>query len=263
MEDEENANKCKIGLDRCRERVLNRVKQNWNAGMPFMRTSNSLSVIGSVAVAALLAAGQASGITAFDNTGVVPDQFTSGPYALGMDFTVNTPILVTSVGAYDAYGNGSFLNPISVAIYNVANQQQVAGSSVTLSGNTWDYNEGSSSFINVAPLTLEPGTYSIVAAGYGASGEEPYYWTNPSDQTTPGFNNGGGLISLVSGGGRWASSATLLFPTTPSGGPPGNPSPNYAAGTFEFTAIPEPSTLALVGLGGLSLLLFSFRKRWN
>lgn len=216
-----------------------------------MRTSNSLKIVGGVAVAALLAASQANGIIAFDNTtGVVANRSVGGPYALGMEFTVNTSIMVTRVGAFDA-GAVGFVNSIPVAIYNVANQQLVPGTSVTLSGTTWDYTDGSSRFMNLStPVTLGPGTYSIVAANYAVAGGDQAYWYS-SSATQPGFNDGGNSISLVSGGGHWASSSGLVFPTSLASS---GSSPTFAAGTFDFTPVPEAAAFGAAGVGLLGLV---------
>lgn len=59
------------------------------------------------------------------------------PVNLGLDFSVNSPIVVTSLGAFDANADG-IVGPISVAIFNRTTGLQV-GPSVTISaGNPGD-----------------------------------------------------------------------------------------------------------------------------
>lgn len=231
-----------------------------------MKTWNSVRMIGAVAIAGLLAAPWVNGTIAFDNTAVVQNQSSGGPYALGMDFTVNSPILVDAIGAFHS-GSGDFLSTIPVAIYDVASQQQVNGTLVTFNGSPsgYSYSTANSVFQNITPVTLLPGTYSIVAAGYGASGGEPYYWTMASQTPTPVFHDGGGLITMVPQGGRWlAGQGTLTFPT---GSTVGYDAPNYAAGTFDFTPVPEVAGFAVAGVGLLGLVYFGryvgLRRRTN
>jgi hypothetical protein len=220
-----------------------------------MKTWNSVRMIGAVAVAALLAASQANGIVAFDNTAVVQNQSSGGPYALGMDFVVNSPILVDAIGAFHS-GSGDFLDTIPVAIFNVANHSQpVAGTTVTFSGSpsSYSYSTANSVFQSITPVTLLPGTYSIVAAGYGGSGEEPYYWTMANQTPTPVFHDGGGLVTMVPQGGRWAGNQSSVTPF-PTGSTAGFNAPNYAAGTFDFTPVPEVATFGAASVGLLGLV---------
>jgi hypothetical protein len=218
-----------------------------------MKAWNSVRMIGAVAVAGWLSAWQVNGIIAFDNTAVVQNQSSTGPYALGMDFTVNFPILVDAIGAFHS-GSGDFLSTIPVAIYNVASQQQVGGTMVTFNGSPsgYSYSTANSVFQSITPVTLLPGTYSIVAAGYGASGGEPYYWTMANQTPTPVFHDGGGLITMAPQGGRWLGGQwNLNFPT---GSTAGYDAPNYAAGTFDFTPVPEVAGFAMAAVGLLGLV---------
>jgi hypothetical protein len=88
---------------------------------------------------------------------------------------------------------------------------------------------------------------SIVAWGYGGAEKNGNDGSSP-DWTT---DDGGGLISFV-GTARF-SVTPGAFPTSIDGGPENR----YAAGTFQYEAfvaappkeVPEPGTLALLGLG--------------
>ena len=182
--------------------------------------------------------------------GAVSNQFITS--SLGMDFNVNAPIQITSLGVFDANQNGlAFATP--VYIYDRTTQLAVvslvipAGTSTTLIGG--------SRFVNlVTPFTLN--------AGFQGSIVEDVNTTDGNFNTSGGVNpattnTGGGLISFV-GGGRYGS--TGIYPATGDSGPANR----YDAGTFQFTAAvaattPEPSSLAI--LTGLSISGGLFLKR--
>jgi hypothetical protein len=217
-----------------------------------LKTMKTYNVVKKLALGAALCglvALNASAIIAYNNTGVVQNQSTDGPYALGNDFTVNQSIMITAIGAFD--NGGAMVASVPVAIYNMANNTIVSGTLVTLlQGTTGDFTANGSAFMNIAPVTLGPGTYSIVAANYGQDGE-PYWWNHSPQGTEPGFNDGGGLITL--GGGRYASPNTgLTFPGHTVGLTPGIPT--YAAGTFEFTPVPETAVFATASVALLGLV---------
>ena len=167
--------------------------------------------------------------------------------SLGMDFDVNMPIVVTSLGAFDS-GQDGFQNAITVALFNRVTEQ-IVGSTVTFTGTP--SLEGGSSFQTITPIPLPAGFQgSIVASGYNAS--EPNgnagIFSPPSPNRT--MDDGGGLISFV-GYGRWDNTQGI-YPRSVDTAPPNR----YAAGTFQYSAVPIPGALwlfssGLVGLVGI------------
>jgi hypothetical protein len=183
--------------------------------------------------------------------------------ALGMDFDVLAPIVITGLGAYD-YGQDGFVNPINVGIFN-RQTRTLVGLSTTITSA--DPLIGLSRFSDISDFVLEVGEYSIVAQGFGQYDWNGNTFGNPAnDGMTPTIDTGGGLINFV-GAGRalddnlgwqnWPDTQSrFIYPTWVDGGPANR----YDAGTFTFTAaISEPATLALLGLG-LAGLGFSRRS---
>jgi hypothetical protein len=174
---------------------------------------------------------------------------------LGLDFTVNGPIRVTELGAFDN-GNPNLLNGvngtsgITVGIFNTTTGLQV-GPSVTFSASNVGTQINGDAFLPTN-ITLLDGNYTIVAyndGNYNANGSSP--------NTTSTENSGGGLISFVGGGRYSGTESGLAFPTTMDGGP----SNRYDAGTFEFVQAPEPTTMSFVSLGIIGLVLAASRCR--
>ena len=181
------------------------------------------------------------------------------PLILGLDFTVIKPGVVTAVGAFDNFLNGFPAGPVPVAIYNVSSGLVVPGTQVAFSGaGGWDYTSGSSHFINLLnPVLLNPGVYSVVAANYGnfPNAELNYNSTYPPPSGTPPFfDSAFGTLALGPGRTGFGTSlpGNLSFPSTLvhvfSG-----PDPQFGAGTFDFTPVPEATTYGLAAvllLGG-------------
>lgn len=169
---------------------------------------------------------------------------------LGMDFTVSSGIRITQLGAFDS-GKDGFNNGITVGIFNVATGQLVAPAVTLTTANTLAV--GNNRFIDVTDFDLGMGTYSIVAQGYGDNEKNGNVGTGNAPSTV---DTAGGAIAFV-GGARYGMSAGFVLPTTLDTGPANR----YDAGTFSFTQVPEPATLALFGFGLLGLSLTRRRSK--
>jgi hypothetical protein len=110
-----------------------------------------------------------------------------------------------------------------------------------------------SRFLDITAITLLAGFHGSIVASHWDS-LEPNYNAFGQPNTTATTDSGGGAISFV-GGGRFSGGPSDVFPTGIDNGPANR----YDAGTFTFSVVPEPSSLALVGIGATYLM--SLRRR--
>lgn len=151
--------------------------------------------------------------------------------ALGMDFDVVRPVLVTALGAFDS-GQDGLRAPIHIYLVDREGDRPLAA--VELYQDASPLKEGSRLAPLDPPLTLAAGFQgSVVADGYNA--DEPN--GNAEGRPAPWTVDGGqGALRFV-GGGRYANVWTY-------GRLPGilddGPANRYAAGTFAYQEIGPP-----------------------
>ncbi|HEY2953308.1 MAG TPA: PEP-CTERM sorting domain-containing protein [Verrucomicrobiae bacterium] len=188
--------------------------------------------------------------------GLVGNQDLSlAPQSLGMDFNVNASIFISSLGVFDSGQNG-LTAPLTAHIFDRVSQNSLVA--LTFSPAVPGALIGGSRFLPLAvPLLLVAGFNGSIVVDYVTNPTElngnqndasfPHPWTTDS---------GGGLISFVglsrhTLGGTGAGYPNIVDAVSAD---------KYAAGTFQFVAIPEPSILGLLALGGL-LSVRLFRRR--
>ena len=144
-----------------------------------------------------------------------------------MDFTVNSSITVTAVGAYDsnaAAGTG-FASPVTITIWNQSGPAIVPGLQVTLSGTSQPL-MGGQRFQTVAPTVLRAGgTIPVVA--FGGGGYE--LWNSSGAPGGANTTSAGGSGQVTYNGvGRNNAPNANTFPVNSDSGPANR----YSAGTF-------------------------------
>ena len=182
----------------------------------------------------------------------VPVGFTNSPGSLGMDFVVNSPIVVYSIGVYS--GNVSLPFPMQVGIFDTSSNLVVPETLVAYLTRDNSVRRGLYSMYDFeAPVELQNGSYTIVAFGYGnqflfvdsGSVSQP---TNGADPRCPSV----ACISFT-GTSRFDLSVSLVFPT----GQNNRAVAEFAAGTFTFASVAcaaQPSS-STSGLSSLDLVL--------
>lgn len=220
---------------------------------PVIRTATfSLLVIGVV-----LCTGKVYAITAYDvNAGTIGNQNFGG--ALGMEFDVNQPVLVTHLGVFDD-GQDGLATTIVANLWDRNNIGAPIASAGFAAGNTGALIDGSRFLPLANPLLLPAGFQGTMAAG-GYNANEQNGNTGGAPAVNWSTNDGGGLLTFV-GTSRFDGNP-IAYPGTPDGGPVNR----YAAGTFMFqaalpaAAVPEPSTAVLCAIGLMGLGLCTWRR---
>lgn len=188
------------------------------------------------------------------------NQFNSAGLWLGLDFEVNVPILIDAMGYFDGSGDGVQGTGIRVAIRNRTGDSIVAGTDFTFTG-MMGYLVNNNRFYDLtAPVLLEPGQYSVVAAGFGVLDPNiNLSFTDPAPKLGAIMNDGGGLISFV-GHGRYGTYQNGNFVWNDVVPGPTRPPNLFGAGTFRYSAaVPEPSFFGPLGLAFAAFLCVRLR----
>lgn len=196
---------------------------------------------------------------------------TDGAYALGSAFTVNSPILVNGLRVFDG-GTAGVGTGLEVSIYSVGylgdgttinSGSLIPGLSASFAGESQDYDAATGTrYQSITSVQLNPGTYMVVANRMGTGGvasEVNYNAGLPvGGGTAITTDDGGGLVSF---GNNYCNYAEPAFAFVSWAGSTAEWHldsaayvPLYAAGNFDFTAVPEAHHFAMAGAGLMGLV---------
>jgi hypothetical protein len=165
----------------------------------------------------------------------------------GFQFIPVVNISVDSLGFYDLGSDGlSADHPVGIwdATGTLLSSTIVTTGNSSLSGPV--INGGQFRFTPIPAIQLSAGTTYVFGAQVGSLNDIWYSsGTNISNSPSLVTVSSSGVFDLT-------GNNTLVFPTQSIGN-------TYAAGSFTASPVPEPSTLALLGLSALSFLAFSKR----
>jgi hypothetical protein len=155
-------------------------------------------------------------------------------FTQGYLFRAEVDMRVTALGAFDRDGDGFALSH-QVGLWTTAGAELA---SATLGAGTGDTLDGHFRYTDISSAVLTAGTEYIVAATQfgGYNGDWYAYFNDPA-----GLMAAPGVTYLAN---RYGDYSTFAVPTNQYGTTTG-----YFGGNFKFTAVPEPTTTALLALG--------------
>jgi hypothetical protein len=164
---------------------------------------------------------------------------TSGSDQLyGWQFTLSSSVDVTALGVFDLNGNGLSISH-DVGIFRLSDEALLT--SATVPAGTAGFLDSGFRYTSLgSPFVLSAGEYVIAMTMPQGNNDFQFIQVTSENTSSP--------VTYVDS--RFGLSSTLAFPTSKGAFAPGLFGPN-----FEFTAVPEPSTLAMaivpigVGLG--------------
>lgn len=170
-------------------------------------------------------------------SGGFDSQFTPDS-VVGWQFTANSDISVTALGAYDFGGDG-ISDSHDIGIFRVSDQALVT--STTLVAGTSGLLDGDFRYVSLASaIDLAIGDYVILMTVSEISNDPQRIFVS-SFATAPEIT----WVQSANGVG-----STLAYPPASDfGGFNGVFGPNFQ---FDAISVPEPSTLALLGIAGLA-----------
>lgn len=221
--------------------------------------ANTLKCCMSVLVGALVAGtagtAQAGPLWEFSTAG---NSFSNGTWNFATSFAVNKDLSVSGLGYYADPSNGQVADN-AVALYLCSNADCTGTG--TLVASTIVTNAypllGHFRYVTIAPVTLLAGQSYQVA---GVSAGDNYTWGDAGFATDSGIS----LIALNGQVGRWESGTTaefLNYGQGDLGALDGYWGANVFVGEPTFTEVPEPSELALFGLGLVIIGSLTIRRR--
>jgi len=168
----------------------------------------------------------------------VGSQTLPNPYAIGMDFNVLSPVIITHMGCFDSGSDGiNASSTLTTQIFNRNGAAPVVAVSTNFSSADPGTLVGGSRFKPLAvPVVLTNGSYSVVGYGYDGNNRNGNIGTGNAKSWTT--DDGGGRLAFV-GGGRYGAVSPGGFPATTDGGP----ADRYAAGTFQFRRVTATPTI--------------------
>ena len=184
---------------------------------------------------------------------------------LGEAFTVNAPIFVTSLGAFDASAH-TLNGTLVTTIYNATTQTAVAGLSSTFTAASPGVLSGSYLFKSIAGpgIALSPGNYVVAITSLTDNDQ----LGAGSALTPPIYDNGGGLITINQTQIQYNEQSNPAYCEVDRFPGNGSATQFLYGGSFTFTAntsaTPEPGTVALFSgmvLAGSTLLRRSKLRR--
>jgi len=202
-----------------------------------------LNLLAAATLSCTMMMGSASATIAYSDSNTTLGLNQNYGNSLGMDFDVISPILITSLGAYNtglaAELDGLNGSGVTVGIYD-RNTHLIVGPSVLFTSSSSVTQIGADAFISVTPFLLPTGFQGSIVAwndkNYNSQGGANIYSTT---------DDGGGAITF----GTTRYDNGFVYPTIT----PFLPENRFSSATFEFTVVPETSTIIA---GALLLLPF-------
>jgi len=161
--------------------------------------------------------------------------FDSRSFTLGWNFTVNSAFTIDALGLWDEGADGfTFGDGYEVALWSdpttiIASAIVDNASTATASSNTF----GQWMFTDIAALLLTPGNYTLAYLRPGST--DPWRFNTSSVDVFADITFGNRVEQI---------GASLMFPSVVTGNSDGHFGTN-----MRVSDVPEPGTLALLGLG--------------